>query len=190
MTAGRRGSSAWSPPCWCGSSARGSTCRCWPVAAADRGRTGPGRGAELWRLLEKLVPELQARVLGLRRPRSFRHPVRADAGHESHRERSFSRPSRRCGRSAARVGAAAILLADEGAVDHVRDLPRRVLHDRHKRGRRRAADRRPLPLGRAVDGASNWICSGGSSCRARCRRSSPAPRSAWASPGRWSWPRR
>ena len=32
--------------------------------------------------------------------------------------------------------------------------------------------------------------SGASSCPARCRRSWSARRSAWASPGRWWWPRR
>ena len=55
--------------------------------------------------------------------------------------------------TAARMGAGVDhLLADAGALDRVRDIHRRVLHDRHQRRRRRQVDRRPLLPGGAIDG--------------------------------------
>ena len=56
------------------------------------------------------------------------------------RSGSCSRPSRRCGRCRRWRGCRwRSFLADAGALDHVRDLPRRLLHGRRQRRRRRAS---------------------------------------------------
>ena len=78
---------------------------------------------------------------------------------------------------AARLGAGIDhLLADAGAVDRLRHLPRRVLHRRDQRDRRRAARSTCATSRRRARWARRaGTSSGGSSCRACCPRSSSAP---------------
>ena len=84
------------------------------------------------------------------------------------------------------VPASIIFWPTQELVDHVHHVSRRVLHDRHQR----APARSTAYLGGALDGIEPVRHLLADHLPARCRRSSSARRSAWASPGKSSLPRR